>query len=105
MARFLPKALIGIRDGDVEQLRIGAHDLLGHLLEGLLLLFSLLLEGLLLLLGLLQPLLGRLLDGLLLLLGLPREVGTRGVEQLHVGVHELLGHLLGKLLLFLNLLG
>src|SRR5215207_3472343 len=64
------KALLGIGDGDVEQLRIAAEHLLGHLLEGLLLLLSLLLEGLLLLLGLLHPLLGRLLESLLLLLGL-----------------------------------
>ena len=41
----------------------------------------------------------------MLLLGLPGEVGTRGVQELHVGVHELLGHLLGVLLLLLDLLG
>src|SRR5215203_1994994 len=79
----LPYALLGVGDGDVPKLRVGAHDLLGHLLEGLLLLLSLLLEGLLLL-GLLHPLLGGLLDGLLLLLGLPREVGAWGVKELHV---------------------
>src|SRR5215213_1100554 len=66
----ISQALLGVREGYVEQLRVGAHDLLGHLLEGLLLLLSLLLESLPLLLGLLHPLLGRLLDGLLLLLGL-----------------------------------
>ena len=99
------KAFLGVGDGDVRKLRVGAHDLLGHLLEGLLLLLSLLLEGLLLLLGLLHPLLGRLLEGLLLLLGLPGEVGTRGIQELHVSVHQLLGHLLGVLLLFLDLLG
>src|SRR5215203_5041528 len=100
----IPYALLGVGERDVEKLRIAAHDLLGHLLEGLLLLLSLLLEGLLLGLGLLHPLLGGLLDGLLLL-GLPREVGAGGVEKLHVGVHQLLGHLLGVLLLFLDLLG
>src|SRR5215211_7210994 len=81
------KALLGVRERDVEQLRIAAKHLLSHLLEGLLLLLSLLLEG------------------LLLLLGLSREVGTRGVQQLHVGVHQLLDHLLGVLLLFVDLLG
>src|SRR5829696_6998518 len=101
----IPKALLGVRERDVEKLRIAAHDLLGHLLEGLLLLLGLLLEGLLLGLGLLHPLLGRLLDRLLLLLGLSGEVGTGGVEQLHVGVHQLLGHLLGVLLLLFDLLG
>jgi hypothetical protein len=60
---------------------------------------------LLLLLGLLHPLLGRLLEGLLLLLGLSREVGTRGVKELHVGVDQLLDHLLGVLLLLLDLFG
>src|SRR5215218_6820867 len=109
------EALLGVGEGDVEKLRVGAHNLLSHLLEGLLLLLSLLLEGLLLLLsllleglllllGLLHPLLGRLLEGLLLLLGLPREVGAWGVEKLHVGVDQLLGHLLGVLLLLLDLL-
>jgi hypothetical protein len=66
---------------------------------------GLLLEGLTLLLGLLHPLLDRLLEGLLLLFGLSREVGSGGVKQLHVGVHQLLGHLLGVLLLLLDLLG
>jgi hypothetical protein len=66
---------------------------------------GLLLESLLLLLGLFHPLLGCLLDGLLLLLGLPRKEGTRGIKELHVGVDQLLGHLLGVLLLFLDLLG
>src|SRR5215217_7332961 len=93
------EALLGVGEGDVEKLGVGAHDLLSHLLEGLLLLLSLLLEGLLLLLGLLHPLLGGLLEGLLLLLGLPRDVGAGGVKQLHVGVDQLLGHLLGVLLL------
>src|SRR5215212_5945387 len=101
----LLETLLGVREGDVEQLRIGAHDLLGHLLEGLLLLLGLLLEGLPLLLGLLHPLLGRLLEGLLLLLGLTREIGTWSVQELHVGVHHLLDHLLGVLLLLLDLLG
>ena len=59
----------------------------------------------LLLLGLLHPLLGRLLEVLLLLLGLAREVGTRGVQELHIGLHHLLGHLLACLLLALYLLG
>src|ERR687898_2798060 len=77
----------------------------GHLLEGLLLLLGLIAERLLLLLGLFHPLLGRLLKGLPLLLGLPREVGARGVQELHVGVHHLLDHLLGVLLLLLDLLG
>src|SRR3712207_7614621 len=44
--------------------------------------------------SLLHPLLGSLLEGLLLLLRLAGEVGAGGVKQLHVGVHELLGHLL-----------
>src|SRR5215211_1190921 len=101
----LPNALLGVGDWDVEQLRIAAKHLLGHLLEGLLLLLGLLLEGLLLLLGLLHPLLCSLLEGLLLLLGLPREVGAGGVEKLHVGVDQLLGHLLGVLLLLLDLFG
>src|SRR5918998_3894560 len=101
----LPEALLGVGEGDVEELGVGAHDLLGHLLEGLLLLLGLLLEGLLLLLGLLHPLLGRLLEGLLLLLGLPREVRAGGVQELHVGLHHLLGHLLACLLLALYLLG
>src|ERR671916_1245289 len=101
----LPQALLGVGEGDVEELGVGAHDLLGHLLEGLLLLLGLLLEGLLLFLGLLHPLLGRLLQGLLLLFGLSREVGTRGVKELHVGIHHLLDHLLGVLLLLLDLLG
>src|SRR5215213_2305380 len=101
----IPYALLGVGDGDVEQLSVAAHDLLGHLLEGLPLLLGLLLEGLLLGLGLLHPLLGRLLDGLLLLLGLPGEVGTGGVKEPHVGVHQLLGHLLGVLLLLFDLLG
>src|SRR5215212_2223023 len=99
------KALLGVGNGDVPKLRVGAHDLLGRLLEGLLLLLSLLLEGLLLLLGLLHPLLGRLLEGLLLLLGLAREVGTGGVQELHVGIHQLLDHPLGVLLLLLDLFG
>src|SRR5215210_2169245 len=86
----VPKPLLGVREGDVEQLRIAAKHLLGHLLEGLLLLLSLLLEGLPLLLGLLHPLLGRLLEALLLLFGLPREVGAGGVKELHVRVHQLL---------------
>src|SRR5918997_2412929 len=97
----LPKALLGVGEGDVEELGVGAHDLLGHLLEGLLLLLCMLLERLALLLGLLHPLLGRLLQGLLLLLGLPRQVGAWGVQELHVGVDQILGHLLGVLLLFL----
>src|SRR5919206_310517 len=59
----------------------------------------------LLLLGLLHPLLGELLEGLLLLLGLPGGVGAGGTKQLHVGVHELLDHLLGVVLLLLDLLG
>jgi hypothetical protein len=59
----LPYALLSVGDGDVPKLRVGAHDLLGHLLEGVLLLLNLLLESLPLLLGLLHPLLGRLLDG------------------------------------------
>src|SRR5215204_2422612 len=92
----IPEALLSVGEGDVEKLGVGAHDLLAHLLEGLLLLLSLLLEGLLLL-GLLHPLLGRLLDGLLLLLCLPREVGPWGIEELHVGVDQLLSHLLGVL--------
>src|SRR5215218_4195775 len=99
------KALLGVGERDVEQLRIAAKHLLSHLLEGLLLLFSLLLEGLPLLLGLLHPLLGRLLEALLLLLGLSTEVCTRSVKQLHVDVQQLLDHLLGVLLLFLDLLG
>src|SRR3712207_7133939 len=49
-------------------------------------------------------LLGRLLEGLLLLLGLPGEIGTGGVKELHVGIHHLLDHLLGVLLLPLDLL-
>src|ERR687893_683061 len=101
----LPQALLGVGEGDVEELGIGAHDLLGHLLEGLLLLLGLLLEGLPLLLGLLHPLLGRLLQGLLLLLGLAGDVRTRGVQELHVGLHHLLGHLLACLLLALYLFG
>ena len=83
---------------------VGAQHFLGHLLEGLLLLLGLLLEGLLLLLGLLHPLSGRLLEHLLLLFGLTGEVGTWGVQELHVGVHHLLDHLLGGLLLLLDLL-
>ena len=67
------QALLGIGEGDVEQLRVAAEHFLGHLLEGVLLLLSLLLEGLLLLLELLHPLLGSLLESLLLL-GLPRYV-------------------------------
>jgi hypothetical protein len=59
-----PQSLLGIRMWNVEELHIGVHRLLDHLLEGLLL------EGLLLLLGLLHPLLDRLLEGLLLLLSL-----------------------------------
>jgi hypothetical protein len=55
-------------------------------------------------LGLLHPLLGRLLDGLLLLLCLPREVGSGGIKELHVGVHQLLDHLLRVLLLLFDLL-
>src|SRR5215207_9695164 len=98
-------ALLGVGDGDVPKLRVGAHYLLGHLLEGLLLLLGLLLEGLPLLLGLLHPLLGRLLQGLLLLLGLSGEIGTGGIQELHVGVDQLLDHLLGVLLLLLDLLG
>jgi hypothetical protein len=70
-----------------------------------LLLLSLLLQGLLLLLGLLHPLLGYLLEGLLLLFGLSGHVGPRSVQQLHVRVHQFLHHLLGILLLELNLLG
>src|SRR5215213_5352865 len=70
------KALLGVGEGDVPKLRVGAHYLLGHLLEGL-----------------------------LLLLGLSREVGTGGVKELHVSVHQLLDHLLGGLLLSLDLLG
>jgi hypothetical protein len=46
------QTFLGVREGDVEQLRIAAHDLLGHPLEGPLLLLSLPLEGLPLLLGL-----------------------------------------------------
>src|SRR5918997_820284 len=63
----LPQALLGVGEGDVEELGVGAHDLLGHLLEGLLLLLGLLLEGLPLLLGLLhaEPLLPGLLRRLL----------------------------------------
>jgi hypothetical protein len=68
-------------------------------------LLGLLLERLLLLLSLLHPLLGCLLERLLLLLGLAGEVGTRGVQELHVGVHHLLDHLLGVVLLLLDLLG
>src|SRR5215218_9463682 len=79
------EALLGVGEGDVEKLGVGAHDLLSHLLEGLLLLLSLLLEGLLLLLGLLHPLLGRLLEGLLLLLGLLRH--------LPCPVHASFGHI------------
>jgi hypothetical protein len=71
----------------------------------LLLLFGLLLEILLLLLGLLHPLLDCLLEDVLLLFGLPEDVRTWGVEELHVGVHQLLHHLLGVLLLLLYLLG
>src|SRR5215208_5159991 len=69
------EALLGVGEGDVEKLRVGAHDLLSDLLEGL-----------------------------LLLLGLPRDVGAGGVEQPHVGVDQLLGHQLGVLLLLLDLL-
>src|SRR5215203_252218 len=83
----VPETLLGVGERDVQQLRIAAKHLLSHLLEGLLLLLSLLLEGLPLLLGLLHPLPGRLLEGLLLPLGLAREVGTRGIKELHVGVH------------------
>jgi hypothetical protein len=35
------KPFLGVRDGDVEQLREGAQHFLGHLLEGLLLLLGL----------------------------------------------------------------
>src|SRR5215212_3906858 len=94
-----------VRVGDVEHLHVGVHRFLHHLLEGLLLLLGLLLEHLLLLLGLLHPLLGCLLEGLLLLLGLPGGVGAGGAKQLHVGVHQLLDHLLGVVLLLLDLLG
>src|SRR5919107_629933 len=88
-----------VRVGDVEHLQVGVHRFLHHLLEGLLLLLGLLLEGLL------HPLLGCLLEGLLLLLGLPGGVGAGGAKQLHVGVHQLLHHLLGVVLLRLDLLG
>src|SRR3712207_5680051 len=98
-----PQTLLSVGERDVEQLSVTTQHLLGHLLERLLLLLGLLLEGLLLLLGLLHPLLGRLLEGLLLL-GLRGEVGTRGVQELHVSVHHLLDHLLGVLLLLLDLL-
>src|ERR687889_2556430 len=94
-----------VRVGDVEHLHVGVHRFLHHLLEGLLLLLGLLLKHLLLLLGLLHPLLGCLLEGLLLLFGLLGSVRTWGAEQLHVGVHQLLHHLLGILLLLLDLLG
>jgi hypothetical protein len=57
------------------------------------------------LLGLLHPLLGYLLEGLLLLFGLTGHVGPRSVQQLHVRVHQFLDHLLGILLLELDLLG
>src|SRR5215208_5447159 len=53
---------------------------------------------------LLHPLLSYLLEGLLLLFGLPSHVGPWSVQELHVGVHQLLHHLLGVLLLLLNLL-
>src|SRR5215212_6768479 len=65
----VPHALLGVGDGDVEQLGVAAHDLLGHLLEGLLLLLGLLLEALLLLLGLLHPPLG------------PRRANSRTQQQ------------------------
>jgi hypothetical protein len=91
--------------GDVEHLHERVHRFLEHLLKGLLLLLGLLLEHLLLLLGLLHPLLDRLLEGLLLLFGLPGGVGTWGVQELHVGVHQLLHHLLEILLLLEDLLG
>ena len=104
---FLSKVhpFLQVRVGDVEHLHVGVHRLLHHLLQRLLLLLGLLLEGLLLLVGLLHPLLGELLEGLLLLLGLPGGVGAGGAEELHVGVHELLDHLLGVVLLLLDLLG
>jgi len=66
---------------------------------------GLLLERALLLLGLPHGLLGELLEVLLLLLGELCQVGPLGVEQLYVRVHEFLGHLLGDLLLPLDLLG
>jgi hypothetical protein len=56
-----------------------------------------------LLLGLLHPLLGRLLQALALLLGLTGEVSAGGIEEPCVSLHELLDHLLGVLLLFLDL--
>src|SRR5215210_7374263 len=102
LGKVHPFLQVGVRD--VEHLHVGVHRLLHHLLERLLLLLSLLLEHLLLLLGLLHPLLSHLLEGLLLL-SLSRDVGTRSVKQLHVGVHQLLHHLLVILLLLLDLLG
>jgi hypothetical protein len=91
--------------------------LLYHLLESLLLGYGLLhpllghlLEGLLLLLRELHPLLGGLMEGLsrgplahfLRLLG---DVEGRGVQELDVGGHGVLHHLLEGLLLPLNLIG
>src|SRR5215212_7589013 len=100
-----PHPLLQVRVGDVEHLHVGVHRLLHHLLKSLLLLLGLLLEHLLLLLGLLHPLLGYLLEGLLLLFGLPGGVRTWGAEQLHIGAHQLLEHLLSVLLLLVDLLG
>ena len=65
-----PRTFLSVRGWNVEELHVGIHRFLSHLLESLLLLLGLLLESLLLLLGLLHPLLDRLLEGLLLLLSL-----------------------------------
>ncbi len=99
-----PCTFLGVGERDVEHLHVGVHRLLDHLLEGLLLLLGLLLKGLLLLLGLLHPLLSDLLESLLLLFCLSGHVRPRSIEKLHVGVHQVLKHLLSILLLLLNLL-
>ncbi len=99
-----PHPFLQVRVWEVEHLQVGVHRLLDQLLERLLLLLGLLLEYLLLLLGLLHPLLDRLLEALLLLFGLPRGVRTRGAEELHIGIHQLLHHLLVVLLLLEDLL-
>src|SRR5215216_2733145 len=103
--------------GRSKEIRVGGQRLLDYLLERLLLLLGLLypllghlLEGLLLFLCQLHPLLGGLLEGLLggslpLLLWLLRNVEGWCVEELDVGIHGLLHHLLEGLLLPLELIG
>src|SRR5829696_3410207 len=92
--------VLGVGELGVHEAHVGAHPLLGHLLE--------LLELLLLLLGLGHELLGDLLEGLLqlllLLLGLLGEVGGRGVQKLHVGAHRTLDELPQAPVLLLGLL-